>query len=72
MFSLSADLENPLDILAINAASAALIISDIPWGGPVGAVRVGRIDGQFVINPTFSEQDKSDLDLRMAGTKMPS
>jgi len=69
LFSLSADADNSLDILAINAASAALIISDIPWGGPVGAVRVGRIDGQFVINPTFSEQDKSDLDLRMAGTK---
>jgi polyribonucleotide nucleotidyltransferase len=48
MFSLSADVENPLDILAINAASAALMISDIPWGGPVGAVRVGRIDGKHL------------------------
>ena len=46
MFSLSADSENPLDILAINAASAAIMISDIPWGGPVGAVRVGRVDGR--------------------------
>jgi len=69
MFSLSADVENPLDILAINAASAALMISDIPWGGPVGAVRVGRIDGKLVINPTFAEMEDSDLDLRMAGTK---
>jgi polyribonucleotide nucleotidyltransferase len=69
MFSLSADGENPLDILAINAASAAIMISDIPWGGPVGAVRVGRINGEFVINPTFSELDASDLDLRIAGTK---
>jgi polyribonucleotide nucleotidyltransferase len=69
LFSLSADTENPLDILAINAASAALMISDIPWGGPVAAVRVGHVDGQLVINPTFTEQDKSDLDLRMAGTK---
>jgi len=69
MFSLSADGENPLDILAINAASAAIMISDIPWGGPVGAVRVGRLDGEFVINPTFSEVDASDLDLRIAGTK---
>ncbi|MGC8855214.1 MAG: polyribonucleotide nucleotidyltransferase, partial [Anaerolineae bacterium] len=69
MFSLSADNENPLDILAINAASAALMISDIPWGGPVGAVRVGRINGEFVLNPTFSEMEISDLDLRLAGTR---
>ncbi|MCE1254243.1 MAG: polyribonucleotide nucleotidyltransferase [Anaerolineae bacterium] len=68
-FSVSADLENPLDILAINSASAALCISDIPWGGPVGAVRVGRIDGQFVTNPTFAEMEDSDLDLRLAGTR---
>jgi polyribonucleotide nucleotidyltransferase len=69
MYSLSADTENPLDILTINAASAALMISDIPWNGPVGAVRVGRVDGQFIINPTFAEMDKSDLDLRIAGTR---
>ncbi len=69
MFSLSADGINPLDILAINAASAAVMISDIPWGGPVGAVRVGRISGEFVINPTFAEIEKSDLDLRLAGTR---
>jgi len=69
MFSLSSDGENPLDILAINAASAAIMISDIPWGGPVGAVRVGRINGEFIVNPTFAEMDASDLDLRIAGTK---
>ena len=69
MYSLSADAENPLDILAINAASAAIMISDIPWNGPVAAVRVGRVDGQFVANPTFAEIDKSDLDLRIAGTR---
>ena len=69
MFSLSADLENPLDILAINAASAAVMISDIPWDGPVGAVRVGRADGNFVVNPTYAQLEVSDLDLRMAGTK---
>ncbi len=69
MFSLSSDGVNPLDILAINAASAAIMISDIPWGGPVGAVRVGRIGGQFVINPTFDEMAQSDLDLRLAGTR---
>ena len=69
MFSLSSDGENPLDVLAINAASAAIMISDIPWGGPVGAVRVGRVDGEFIANPTFKEMDASDLDLRIAGTK---
>lgn len=69
MFSLSADGINPLDVLAINAASAAVMISDIPWGGPVGAVRVGRVNGQFVINPTFAEIEASDLDLRLAGTR---
>jgi polyribonucleotide nucleotidyltransferase len=69
MYSLSADADNPLDILAINAASAAIMISDIPWNGPVAAVRVGRVDGQFIANPTFPEIDKSDLDLRIAGTR---
>jgi polyribonucleotide nucleotidyltransferase len=69
MYSLSADSDNPIDVLAINAASAAVMISDIPWNGPVGAVRVGRVEGQFIINPTFTEMDKSDLDLRIAGTR---
>ncbi|GAB4577864.1 MAG: polyribonucleotide nucleotidyltransferase [Anaerolineales bacterium] len=69
MYALSADGENPLDILAINAASAAVTISDIPWNGPVGAVRIGLIDGEFVINPTFGEMEMSDLDLRLAGTR---
>jgi polyribonucleotide nucleotidyltransferase len=69
MFSLSSDGMNPLDVLAINAASAAIMISDIPWNGPVGAVRVGRVNNEFVINPTFAEIDASDLDLRIAGTR---
>jgi polyribonucleotide nucleotidyltransferase len=69
MYTFSSDEENPLDILAINAASAAIMISDIPWSGPVGAVRVGRVNGEFVINPTFAEIEASDLDLRLAGTK---
>lgn len=69
IFSISADKENPLDILAINVASAALMVSDIPWGGPVGAVRVGRINGEFIINPTFQEMEQSDMDLRVAGTR---
>ena len=55
LYSLSADFINPLDILAINAASASLSISDIPWAGPVGAVRIGKIDGELIINPTFEE-----------------
>jgi polyribonucleotide nucleotidyltransferase len=69
MYTFSADGINPLDILAINAASAAVMISDIPWAGPVGAVRVGRVNGEFVLNPTFEEMNASDLDLRIAGTK---
>ncbi len=69
MVSFSSDGENPLDILAINAASAAIIISDIPWNGPVAAVRVGRINGEFILNPTFQQLEESDLDLRVAGTR---
>ncbi|MFN2233429.1 MAG: polyribonucleotide nucleotidyltransferase [Anaerolineales bacterium] len=69
LYAFSADGVNPLDILAINAASAALSISDIPWDGPVAAVRVGKIDGEFILNPTFEEISRSDLDLRLAGTR---
>lgn len=69
MYSLSVDGENPIDIMAVNAASAALMISDIPWGGPVAAVRIGQIDGQFVVNPSFNDQTESMLDLRIAGTR---
>ncbi len=68
LYSLSADFENQLDVMAINAASASLMISDIPWEGPVGVVRVGRINGEFIINPTFQQTEDSDLDLRIAGT----
>lgn len=69
LFSVSADVENPLDILAINAASSALMISDIPWAGPVGAVRVGMVNGEFIANPTYQQMAESAFDLRMAGTK---
>ena len=69
LFTLSADEIHPLDILAINAASGALMISDIPWAGPVGAVRIGQMNGEFVVNPTFAQIDESDLDLRIAGTR---
>ncbi len=67
--ALSADGETYLDILSINAASCALTISDIPWDGPVGAVRVGYVDGAFVLNPTATEMANSTLDLRVAGTE---
>lgn len=67
--ALSSDGENQMDILAINAASAALMISGIPFGGPVAAVRVGLIDDQLVINPATSEMEGSALDLRVAGTE---
>src|SRR5216110_2040081 len=66
---LSADGQNDPDILALNGASAALTISDIPFAGPIGAVRVGRIDGQFVANPTHHERAQSDLDLIYVGTE---
>ena len=67
--ALSADQENPLDILVINGASAALTVSDIPFGGPIGATRIGRVDGEFVINPTYQELERSSLDLVVAGTR---
>jgi len=67
--ALSADQETYLDILSVIGASAALIISDIPFGGPVGAVRIGLVDGQYVFNPTASQMEGSPLDLRLAGTR---
>jgi polyribonucleotide nucleotidyltransferase len=66
---LSADGENDPDILSINGASAALCVSDIPFAGPIGAVRVGRVDGQFVVNPTHSQRQLSDLDLVYVGNQ---
>jgi polyribonucleotide nucleotidyltransferase len=66
---LSTDQENNPDVLGTVAASAALSISEIPFNGPVGAVRVGRIDGEFVVNPTHEELKTSELDLIVAGTK---
>ena len=66
---LSADGINASDILSMNGASAALAISDIPFAGPIGAVRVGRVDGEFVINPTHDERAESDLDLIYVGNK---
>ena len=66
---LSSDGENDPDVLAVNGASAALSISDIPFNGPIGAVRVGYIDNGFVINPTYAEIAKSSLDLVVAANK---
>jgi len=66
---LSADGENDPDILALNGASAALCVSDIPFAGPIGAVRIGRVNGQFVANPTHAEREQSDLDLVYVGTE---
>ena len=66
---LSADGENEPDILSITGASAACVVSDLPFAEPVGAVRVGRVDGQFIINPTNSQRENSQLDLVFAGTK---
>ncbi len=66
---LSADAENDTDVIAVVAASTALHISDIPFMGPIAAVRVGRIDGKFVINPTHKQRVSSDLDLVYAGTR---
>jgi polyribonucleotide nucleotidyltransferase len=65
---LSADQENDPTILSINGASTALVISDIPWAGPVGAVKMGFIDGQLVVNPPTSRMEDSELDLTVAGT----
>jgi polyribonucleotide nucleotidyltransferase len=65
---MSHDTENALDMMSIIGASAALMISDIPWGGPVGAARIGLIDGNLVVNPTMSQMENSLLNLRVAGT----
>ncbi len=65
---LSADLVTPHDILCINGASAALMVSPLPFMGPIGAVRVGRIDGELVINPSLEELEESTMDLIVVGT----
>src|SRR6266542_3066605 len=67
-FVLSADTENDPDVAGINGASAALTISDIPFNGPIGAVRVGLVNGQFLINPTYSEMRDSLVNIMVVGT----
>lgn len=66
---ISADMVNDTDVLAITGCSAALMISDIPWNGPVAAVRVGRINGEFVSNPTFEQREHSDMDIVVVSMK---
>ena len=66
---LSSDKDNPTDVLAMTAASAALHISQIPWNGPLAGVRVARVEGEFVAYPTFEQQAKGDLDLIVSCSK---
>jgi polyribonucleotide nucleotidyltransferase len=68
-FVYSADKENDPDVLGINGASCALALSDIPFHGPVGAVRIGIVDDQFIVNPTYAERAKSTLNIMVVGTK---
>jgi polyribonucleotide nucleotidyltransferase len=63
---MSADKVNDTDVLSITGASAALMISDIPWDGPIAGLRVGQVDGEFVANPTFEQREESPMDLVMA------
>src|SRR5450631_1782530 len=65
----SADKENDPDIVGINAASCALALSDIPFGGPVGAVRIGQVNGEFLVNPTYAERLNSALNITVVGTR---
>jgi polyribonucleotide nucleotidyltransferase len=66
---ISFDKENATDVLAMTGASCALHISDLVWAGPLAGVRVGRIDGQFIANPTFAEREKSDMDIIVAASR---
>ena len=68
LYVVSADQENDADVLALTAASAALAVSNVPWNGPIAGVRVGRVNGELVLNPTFAQLEESDLDLVVAGT----
>ena len=69
VYVLSADQENDADTIGLIAASLALSLSRVPWNGPVAAVRIGRIEGEWVVNPTFEQLDESDIDLVVAGRK---
>jgi polyribonucleotide nucleotidyltransferase len=69
IYVLSADQENDADVLGVTAASAALSMSKVPWNGPVAAVRVGRVEGAWILNPTFQQLEFSDVDLIVSGSQ---
>ncbi len=69
IYVLSADQENDADVLGVTAASAALSLSRVPWKGPIAAVRVGRVDGSWTINPTFQQLEFSDIDMIVSGSR---
>ncbi|HEV8382327.1 MAG TPA: polyribonucleotide nucleotidyltransferase [Gemmatimonadales bacterium] len=69
VYVLSADQENDADVLGVVAASTALSISKVPWNGPIAAVRVGRVEGAWILNPTFQQLEFSDVDLTVSGSK---
>src|SRR5438477_5711759 len=69
VYVLSADQENDADVLGLTAASAALTMSVVPWKGPVAAVRVGRVEGAWILNPTFQQLEFSDVDLTVSGSR---
>src|SRR5438093_8598356 len=68
VYVLSADQENDADVLGVTAASAALTMSKVPWNGPVAAVRVGRVEGAWILNPTFQQLEFSDVDVIVSGS----
>jgi polyribonucleotide nucleotidyltransferase len=69
IYVLSADQENDADVLGMTAASAALTMSKVPWNGPIAAVRVGRVEGAWILNPTFQQLEFSDVDLTVSGSR---
>jgi len=69
VYVLSADQENDADVLGLTAASAALTMSKVPWNGPIAAVRVGRVEGAWILNPTFQQLEFSDVDMVVSGSK---
>jgi polyribonucleotide nucleotidyltransferase len=69
IYVLSADQENDADVLGVTAASAALAMSKVPWNGPIAAVRVGRVEGMWILNPTFQQLEFSDIDMIVTGSR---
>jgi polyribonucleotide nucleotidyltransferase len=69
LYVISADQENDADVLGLTAASAALAVSTVPWNGPIAGVRVGRVEGRWVLNPTFAQLEQCDVDLVVAGSR---